>query len=41
MKILRTFPPLHAKEIIGIAVILVRDVPEDLYRELVNHPFTP
>ncbi|WVW80260.1 hypothetical protein I302_102238 [Kwoniella bestiolae CBS 10118] len=40
MKILRTFPPLDARPIIGITVALVKDIPEDLYRELVNHPFT-
>ena len=39
MKILRTFPPLDAKPIIGITLILVKDIPEDLYRELVVHPF--
>ncbi|WWD05640.1 hypothetical protein V865_003721 [Kwoniella europaea PYCC6329] len=39
MKILRTFPPLDARPIIGITVALVKDIPEDLYRELVNHPF--
>ncbi|WWC60422.1 uncharacterized protein I303_102994 [Kwoniella dejecticola CBS 10117] len=41
MKILRTFPPLDARPIIGITVALVKDIPEDLYRELVNHPFVP
>ncbi|WWC88064.1 uncharacterized protein L201_002967 [Kwoniella dendrophila CBS 6074] len=41
MKILRTFPPLDARPIIGITVALVKDIPEDLYRELVNHPFQP
>ncbi|WWC96869.1 hypothetical protein V866_003744 [Kwoniella sp. B9012] len=40
MKILRTFPPLDARPIIGITVALVKDIPEDLYRELVNHPFS-
>ena len=39
MKILRTFPPLDAKPIIGITLILVKDIPEDVYRELVAHPF--
>jgi len=40
MKILRTFPPLQARTIISITVALVKDVPEELYRELVAHPFT-
>lgn len=39
MKLLRTFPPLEAEPIIGIAVALVRDIPEDLYDELVRHPY--
>ncbi|KZS90187.1 TBC-domain-containing protein [Sistotremastrum niveocremeum HHB9708] len=38
MKILRTFPPLDAQPIIAIAVTLVRDLPPDLYKELVKHP---
>ncbi|WWC68523.1 uncharacterized protein I206_102452 [Kwoniella pini CBS 10737] len=41
MKILRTFPTLNARPIIGITVALVKDIPEDLYKELVNHPFIP
>jgi len=39
MKLLRTFPPLEAQLVIGIAVTLVRDIPADLYDELVRHPF--
>lgn len=39
MKLLRTFPPLQANAVISITVALVRDIPEDLYRELVTHPF--
>jgi cell cycle arrest protein BUB2 len=39
MKILRTFPPLDARPVIGVTVALVKDIPEDLYRELVAHPF--
>jgi len=39
MRLLRTFPPLQAKKVIGIAVTLVRDVPERLYEELVRHPW--
>ncbi|WVN87189.1 uncharacterized protein L203_102366 [Cryptococcus depauperatus CBS 7841] len=38
MKILRTFPPLDARPVIGVTVALVKDIPEDLYRELVTHP---
>lgn len=41
MKILRTFPPLRARPVINVTVALVKDIPEDLYRELVAHPFTP
>lgn len=39
MKLLRTFPDLDAQAVIGIAVALVRDLPQDLYTELVRHPF--
>ncbi|KAK8861681.1 hypothetical protein IAR55_002504 [Kwoniella newhampshirensis] len=39
MKILRTFPPLDARPVIGVTVALVKDIPEDLYRELVAHPY--
>ncbi|KAL5501898.1 CDC16 [Sanghuangporus vaninii] len=39
MKLLRTLPPLEAQPVIGIAVTLVRDIPADLYDELVRHPF--
>lgn len=39
MRLLRTFPPLEALPVIGIAVTLVRDLPADLYDELVRHPF--
>lgn len=38
MKLLRTFPPLEAQPVIAIAVTLVRDLPPDLYKELVRHP---
>ncbi|KGB78608.2 hypothetical protein CNBG_4446 [Cryptococcus deuterogattii R265] len=40
MKILRTFPPLDARPVIGVTVALVKDIPEELYRELVAHPFS-
>ncbi|GHJ88942.1 hypothetical protein NliqN6_5344 [Naganishia liquefaciens] len=40
MKILRIFPPLQATSVISITVALVKDVPEDLYGDLVKHPYT-
>ena len=36
MRLLRTFPPLEASLVIGIAVTLVRDLPTELYQELVR-----
>ncbi|EIN08142.1 TBC-domain-containing protein [Punctularia strigosozonata HHB-11173 SS5] len=39
MRMLRTFPPLDAQPVIGIAVTLVRDLPPELYDELVRHPY--
>ncbi|KAJ3864482.1 MAG: bub2 protein [Lentinula lateritia] len=39
MRLLRTFPPLEALPVIGIAVTLVRDLPPELYDELVKHPY--
>lgn len=39
MRVLRTFPPLQARDVIGITVTLVRDLPADLYDELVRHPY--
>ena len=38
MKILRQFPPLQARTVIGTTVLLVMDLPEELYAELVAHP---
>ncbi|KAE9408567.1 bub2 protein [Gymnopus androsaceus JB14] len=40
MRLLRTFPPLEALPVIGIAVTLVRDLPSELYDELVKHPLS-
>lgn len=39
MRLLRTFPPLEALPVIGIVVALVRDLPAELYDELVKHPY--
>ncbi|TRM69261.1 rab-GTPase-TBC domain-containing protein [Schizophyllum amplum] len=39
MRLLRIFPPLQAQPVIGIAVTLVRDLPPELYDELVRHPY--
>ncbi len=39
MRLLRTFPPLIAGDVVGIAVTLVRDLPTDLYDELARHPY--
>jgi cell cycle arrest protein BUB2 len=39
MKLLRTFPPLDAQQIIAITVTLVRDIPVQLYEELTCHPW--
>jgi cell cycle arrest protein BUB2 len=39
MRLLRTLPPLDAQAIIPITVTLVRDLPSDVYQELVRHPF--
>ncbi|KAL4780200.1 rab-GTPase-TBC domain-containing protein [Aspergillus varians] len=36
-KILRSFPPLDAKEIIALAALIVRKIPEPLYAELIDH----
>ncbi|PLN78389.1 putative mitotic check point protein [Aspergillus taichungensis] len=36
-KILRSFPPLDAKEIIALTVLIVRKIPEPLFAELIDH----
>ncbi|KAJ5897221.1 hypothetical protein N7504_007509 [Penicillium tannophilum] len=36
-KILRNLPPLNAKEIIALTVLLVQRIPSDLYSEMVTH----
>ncbi|OJJ47900.1 hypothetical protein ASPZODRAFT_1807146 [Penicilliopsis zonata CBS 506.65] len=36
-KILRSFPPLDAKDIIALTVLIVRKIPDDLYAELIDH----
>lgn len=36
-KLLRSFPPLQAKQIIAGTVNMVRKIPADLYEELVHH----
>jgi cell cycle arrest protein BUB2 len=37
MKLLRQFPDLNAKSIIGVATTLVRDLDDALYDDLVHH----
>ncbi|SJX60610.1 related to cell cycle arrest protein BUB2 [Sporisorium reilianum f. sp. reilianum] len=41
MKLLRHLPPLDARKIINVTVTLARDVPKDLFEELVRHPYHP
>ena len=41
MKILRTFPPLKARECILLACQFLPDLPAELYDELVRHPLDP
>ncbi|KAL4802693.1 rab-GTPase-TBC domain-containing protein [Aspergillus unguis] len=36
-KILRSFPPLDAKEVIALTVLIVNNIPEPLYAELIDH----
>lgn len=36
-KLLRAFPPLHAKPIIDLTVSNLRKIPADVYEELVHH----
>lgn len=41
MKLLRHLPDLDARKIINVTVTLARDVPQDLFEELVKHPYHP
>ena len=41
MKLLRHLPPLDARKIIQVTVTLARDVPKDLFEDLVRHPYHP
>lgn len=41
MKLLRNLPPLDARKIINVTVTLARDIPADLFEELVKHPYHP
>ncbi|CAG8617323.1 5302_t:CDS:2 [Cetraspora pellucida] len=41
MKLLRTMPELNAKPIINLTVQLAQQIPDELYDQLVKHPFDP
>ncbi|GAA96411.1 uncharacterized protein L969DRAFT_95740 [Mixia osmundae IAM 14324] len=41
MKMLRTFPPLDARQCIMLACKFVADLPEELYDQLARHPWDP
>ncbi|GAC99297.1 hypothetical protein PHSY_006898 [Pseudozyma hubeiensis SY62] len=41
MKLLRNLPPLDARKIINVTVTLARDIPQDLFVQLVKHPYHP
>ncbi|SOV09890.1 related to cell cycle arrest protein BUB2 [Ustilago sp. UG-2017a] len=41
MKSLRNLPRLDARKIINVTVTLARDIPEELFEELVKHPYHP
>lgn len=41
MKLLRNLPPLDARKIINVTVTLARDIPAELFQELVKHPYHP
>ncbi len=41
MKLLRNLPRLDARKIINVTVTLARDVPGELFEELVRHPYHP
>ena len=36
-KVLRSFPQLDAGQIIKLSLVIVRDLPEDVYAEVVAH----
>jgi cell cycle arrest protein BUB2 len=36
-KVLRSFPPLEAEQIIKLTLFVVQKIPDDVYAELVNH----
>lgn len=36
-KVLRSFPPLEAEQIIKLTLVVVQKIPDDVYAELVNH----
>jgi len=38
---IRTLPPLNAKAIIDIVLMLVQQIPDPLYELFVRHPFDP
>lgn len=39
--LLRTLPPLDTNSILTVAISLVRQLPDELYKELVTHPWRP
>nr|QBH67530.1 RAB domain-containing cell division control protein [Ustilago esculenta] len=41
MKLLRNLPALDARKIINVTVALARDIPADLFEELIKHPYHP
>lgn len=39
MKLLRTLPPLDARQVITLSCAFVRELPDELYAKTVRHPF--